>query len=32
LAVGGVALLAVVLVQWIGHRGQWSDEALRLAG
>jgi len=32
LVVGGVALLAVVLVQWLGHRGQWSDEALRLAG
>jgi Ca2+-transporting ATPase len=32
LAVGGVALLAVVLVQWLGHEGRWSDEALRLAG
>ena len=32
LAVGGVALLAVVLVQWLGHRGLWSDESLRLAG
>jgi Ca2+-transporting ATPase len=32
LAIGGVALLAVVLVQWVGHRGQWPDEALRLAG
>jgi len=32
LAVGGVALLAVVLVQWLGHLGRWSDEALRLAG
>ncbi len=32
LAVGGVALLAVVLVQWLGHRLQWSNEALRLAG
>jgi len=32
LAVGGVALLAVVLVQWLGRRGLWSDEALRLAG
>jgi Ca2+-transporting ATPase len=32
LAVGGVALLAVVLVQWLGRWGHWSDEALRLAG
>jgi Ca2+-transporting ATPase len=32
LAVGGVALSAVVLMQWLGHQGMWSDEALRLAG
>ena len=32
LAIGGVALLAVVLVQWLGHRVQLSDPALRLAG
>jgi Ca2+-transporting ATPase len=32
LAVGGIALLAVVLVQWFGHRARLSDEALRLAG
>jgi Ca2+-transporting ATPase len=32
LAVGGIALLAVALVQWWGHRAHWSDEALRLAG
>ena len=32
MAVGGVALLVVVLVQWLGHWGRWSDEALRLAG
>jgi len=31
LAVGGIALLAVVLVQWWGHRSALSDEALRLA-
>ena len=32
LAVGGIALLAVVLVQWLGHMAALSDEALRLAG
>jgi Ca2+-transporting ATPase len=32
LAIGGVALLAVVLVQWLGHRASLSDESLRLAG
>lgn len=32
LAVGGVALLALVLVQWLGHVAALSDEALRLAG
>jgi Ca2+-transporting ATPase len=31
LAVGGVALLAVVVSQWLGHRAQLSDEGLRLA-
>ena len=32
LAVGGVTLAAVALVQFAGHRAAWSDEALRLAG
>jgi Ca2+-transporting ATPase len=32
LAVGGIALLAVVLVQWLGRMASLSDEALRLAG
>jgi Ca2+-transporting ATPase len=31
LAVGGVALLAVVTSQWLGHMAQLSDEGLRLA-
>jgi Ca2+-transporting ATPase len=31
LAVGGVALLAVVVSQWLGHMAQLSDEGLRLA-
>jgi len=32
LVIGGLALLAVVMVQWAGHRAALSDEALRLAG
>jgi Ca2+-transporting ATPase len=32
LAVGVMALLAVVIVQWLGHRAVLSDPALRLAG
>lgn len=32
LAVGGVALLFVALVQWAGRSLGWSDETLRLAG
>jgi Ca2+-transporting ATPase len=32
LSLGGLALLAVVAVQWLGHRAALSDEALRLAG
>jgi Ca2+-transporting ATPase len=32
LSVGALALLAVVLVQWLGHAIGLSDEALRLAG
>jgi Ca2+-transporting ATPase len=32
LAVGAVALMAVVVVQWAGHAAQLSDDALRLAG
>jgi Ca2+-transporting ATPase len=32
LSVGALALLAVVLVQWLGHAVGLSDEALRLAG
>ena len=31
LAVGGVALLAVVVSQWLGHLAQLSDQGLRLA-
>jgi len=31
LTVGGVALLAVVASQWLGHMAQLSDEGLRLA-
>lgn len=31
LAVGGVALLAVIASQWLGHMAQLSDEGLRLA-
>ena len=31
LVVGGVALLAVVASQWLGHMAQLSDEGLRLA-
>jgi Ca2+-transporting ATPase len=31
LAVGAVALAAVVLVQWLGYRSGWSDPTLRLA-
>ena len=32
LAIGGVALLAVVGVQWLGHIASFSDPELRLAG
>lgn len=32
LAVGGMAFAAAMLVQWLGQRAGWSDEALRLAG
>jgi Ca2+-transporting ATPase len=32
LAVGGVGLLAVVLVQWLGHWAYLTGDALRLAG
>ena len=32
LAVGGVALLAVVALQWLGQRAALSDAGLRLAG
>jgi Ca2+-transporting ATPase len=32
LAVGGVAFVAVVLVQQLGHWAAWSGDALRLAG
>jgi P-type Ca2+ transporter type 2C len=32
LAVGFMALLAVVVVQWLGHRAALTDPALRLAG
>ena len=32
LLVGGVAFLAVVLVQWLARAASLSDEALRLAG
>jgi Ca2+-transporting ATPase len=32
LAVGGVALLAVVLAQWLGQRAALDDDSLRLAG
>ena len=32
LAIGGVALLAVVGVQWLGHIASFSDPGLRLAG
>ena len=32
LGVGAMALLAVVVVQWLGHRAALSDPALRLAG
>ena len=31
LAVGGIALLAVVASQWLGHMARLSDEGLRLA-
>jgi Ca2+-transporting ATPase len=31
LAVGGVALAAVVAVQWLGHAAAWDDASLRLA-